>query len=452
VASQGGISVVDKAWLHLSPDEKLERRFSAFLEPGLEFVSPEAGAEYRARAARLKKALLLEGEPDRVPVAVLAGYYPATRKGLTPYDVTQDYGKAAEAWLQCNLDLQPDCLIAPVFAAIPGRAYEMLDVKILSWPGHGVAKEASFQYNEKEWMRDDEYDLLIDDPTDFLLHYYLPRVAQGLSGFAKLASPLDMVEIVGGPPWMMRWADPDVQASLEKLIAAGKECAAWGGAIYPLIGRLVTEGFPGTFSSMSLAPFDFIGDTLRGTRGVIMDMFRQPDALLEACDRLAPIVVKWVTRRANPVTPPLVFIPLHKGADGFMSVEQFQKFYWPSLRKVIDGLVADGFVPYLFAEGAYGTRLETIADVPKGRTVWQFDHTDMKRAKEILGGKACIQGNVPLPLLQLGTPDEVKVYCRNLIGTAGPGGGFILDVGAVVDDAKAGNVEAMIQAAKDSAK
>ena len=32
-------------------------------------------------------------------------------------------------------------------------------------------------------------------------------------------------------------------------------------------------------------------------------------------------------------------------------------------------LVADGFVPYLFAEGAYGTRLETIADVPKGRTV-----------------------------------------------------------------------------------
>ena len=77
-------------------------------------------------------------------------------------------------------------------------------------------------------MQADEYDLLIDDPTDFLLHYYLPRVAGGLEGFSKLASPLDMVEIVDAPGWLMRWADPDVQASLEKLAAAGRECAGLG--------------------------------------------------------------------------------------------------------------------------------------------------------------------------------------------------------------------------------
>ncbi|MCE5254906.1 MAG: hypothetical protein LLG45_11990 [Actinomycetia bacterium] len=442
--------MADKEWSQLSPDEKSERRWAAFLEPGVEFVDPEAGARYRERAARLKKAIRLEGEPDRVPVCALTGYYPATWKGLTPYDVTQDYGLAAEAWLECNLELQPDSLMAPVFAAIPGRAYEILDVKILSRPGHGVPKEASFQYNEKEWMLEDEYDLLIDDPTDFLLHVYLPRVAGGLEGFARLASPLDMVEIVGGPPWMMRWADPAVQASLEKLTAAGRECTVWGATIYPLLGRLMAEGFPGPFQYMSLAPFDFIGDTLRGTRGILTDMFRQPDAVLEACDRIAPIVVRWVTRAANPQTAPLVFMPLHKGADGFMSVEQFQKFYWPSLRKVIDGLVADGFVPYLFAEGAYGTRLETIADVPKGSTVWHFDHTDMRRAKQILGGTTCIQGNVPLPLLQLGTADDVKAYCRDLIQAVGAGGGFILDVGAVVDEAKEENMMAMIQAAKES--
>jgi Uroporphyrinogen decarboxylase (URO-D) len=442
--------VVDQAWSQLSPDEKLERRFSAFVSPGLEFVSPEAKTEYQARATRLRKAFLLEGEPDRVPVSVLTGYYPAARKGLTPYDVMHDYDLAAKAWLETNLELQADALMAPTFAAIPGRAYETLDVKILSWPGHGVPKEAGFQYNEREWMQADEYDLLIDDPTDFLLHSYLPRVAPAMGGFAKMVSPLDMVEIVAGPPWMMLWADPDVQASVEKLVTAGRECAAWGGAIYPLIGRLVAEGFPGPFATMSLAPFDFIGDTLRGTRGILMDMFRQPDALLEACDRLAPVVVKWVTRRAGPYTPPLVFIPLHKGADGFMSVEQFQKFYWPSLKKVIEGLAADGFVVYLFAEGAYGTRLETIADVPKGRTVWQFDHTDMRRAKEILGGIACIQGNVPISMLQLGTPAEVEAYCLELIETVGPGGGFILDVGAVLDEAREGNVEAMIQAAKNT--
>jgi len=444
------MEAAEKPWNQLTPEEKTQRRFDTFVNPGLEFASADAAEAYRARATRLRKAVLLEGEPDRVPVAVLAGYYPATRKGLTPYDVTQDYDKAVDAWYEANHVLQADSMVAPVFAAIPGKAYETLDVKILSWPGHGVAKTAGFQYNEKEWMAADEYDLLIDDPTDYLLHYYLPRVATGLEGFAKLASPLDMVEIVGGPPWMMRWADPDVQASIEKLTAAGREAGVWGSKIYPLLGRLVTEGFPGPFAMMSLAPFDFIGDTLRGTRGIITDMFRQPDAVLEACDRLAPVCVKWVTRRANPFTPPLVFIPLHKGADGFMSLEQFQKFYWPSLRKVIEGLVADGFVPYLFAEGAYGTRLETIADVPKGRTVWQFDRTDMRKAKETLGGTACIQGNVPLAMLQLGSADEVRAYCRDLIDVCGPGGGFILDVGAVVDDAKDENVLAMIQAAKEA--
>ncbi len=435
-------------WAGLSPEEKLERRWAAFLEPGAEFVSPEAAAEYRARATRLKKSILLQGVPDRVPVCALTGLYPATSKGLTPFDAMHDYKRAAEAWLGCNRDLQPDSLMAPLYAAIPGRAFDLLDVEVLSWPGHGVAKDAGFQYNEKEWMLADEYDLLIDDPTDYLLHVYLPRAVAGLKGFSSLVSPIDMVEIVASPTYLMRWANPEVQTSLEKLTAAGRECGEWAGTFFPLLGQLVAEGLPGPIGSMSLAPFDFIGDTLRGTRGILTDMFRQPEALLEACDRLARICVKWVTRRAAPQSPPLVFIPLHKGADGFMNVDQFKTFYWPSLRKVILGLVEDGFVPYLFAEGAYNSRLEAIRDVPVGRTIWHFDHTDMRRAKDILGGVACIQGNVPLSKLQLGTAEEVEAYCLELLQTVGPGGGFILDVGAVVDQAKEANMRAMIEAAK----
>jgi uroporphyrinogen-III decarboxylase len=439
----------EKSWPELSFEERLQHRWDSFLRPGVEFVSPEAKAEYEARATRLKTAILLEGTPDRVPVCALTGLYPASRRGLTPYDAMHDYPRAAEAWLDCNRYLQPDALIAPIFAAIPARAFETLDVKVLSWPGHGTAKTAGFQYNEKEWMREDEYHLLIDDPTDFLLHVYLPRTVAGLDGFADLVSPLDMVEIVASPPYLMRWATPEVQASLAKLVEAGRECSKWGDVFYPLLGQLVSEGFPGSIGSMSLAPFDFIGDTLRGTRGILMDMFRQPDALMEACDRLAPLLVKWVTRRATLETGPLVFIPLHKGADGFMNVEQFERFYWPSLRKVILGLIEDGFVPYLFAEGTYNSRLETIRDVPVGRTLWHFDHTDMGRAKEILGGVACIQGNVPLSLLQLGTAEEVTAYCGDLIRSASPGGGFILDVGAGVDEAKDENMLAMVQAAKE---
>ena len=439
----------DRAWHELTPEEKLQSRWAVFTEPRMEFAGAEAAAEYKARATRLKKAILLEGEPDRVPVCTLAGLYPATSAGLTPYEAMHDYPRAMAAWHACNHTLQPDSAIAPIVAAVPVRAFETLDVRLLSWPGHGVPETSGFQYNEAEWMAADEYDLLIDDPTDFLLHVYMPRIAPALKGFSHLVAPMDMMEVAASGPYLARWADPEVQESLDKLKAAAQECAGWAGNVFGLLGRLRAEGFPGTIGPMSKAPFDVIGDTLRGTRGVIMDMFRQPDKLLEACDRMVGPCVRWITRSASPFSPPLVFMPLHKGADVFMNDEQFRKFYWPSLLKVIQGLVADGFVPYLFAEGAYNTRLEVIAaDLPKGRTVWHFDRTDMRRAKEVLGGIACIQGNVPATILQLGTVGEVEDYCRALLEAAAPGGGFILDVGATVDTAKPENMMAMYQSVK----
>ena len=98
----------------------------------------------------------------------------------------------------------------------------------------------------------------------------------------------------------------------------------------------------------------------------------------------------------------------------------------------------------MFAEGGYNSRLECISDLPKGRTVWLFDHTDMSRAKETLGNVACIAGNVPLSLLGTGTPDDVKAYCKKLIDVVGKGGGFIMDSSTTIDDAKPENVRAMI--------
>lgn len=436
-------------WSQLSPDEKLAHRWDGFVNAPIEFVGPEAEAAYRARATRLRKAILLEGTPDRVPVCALTHFFPGRIKGLTPRDAMYDYQRAADAWLQTNLELQTDSIMGPLFAAIPAPAYDILDVQILSWPGHGVPMDVGFQYNETEWMREDEYHLLIDDPTDFFLHTYFPRVANGLQGFANLVTPMDMIEIVTAPAYWMRWANPETQESLEKIMAAGRECGAWGAAMFPTLGRLVAEGMTGPVGAMSKAPFDILGDTLRGTRGIIMDMFKQPDALLEACDRLARLAIKWVTRQATPHSAPMVFIPLHKGADGFMSDEQYRTFYWPSLKTVIQGLIDDGFTPYLFAEGAYSSRLEVISEVPRGRMLWHFDRTDMRLAKEHLGGVACVQGNVPSSLLNLGTPDEVTAYCRDLIEGVAPGGGFVLDGGAVIDEAKEENVRAMIQAAKE---
>jgi hypothetical protein len=439
----------ERPWAHLTADERLEQRFQLYTSPRLPFVSPEAEKAYQARAARLADAILLRRTPDRVPVTTLSQFYPADRAGFTPYDVMYDQEKASEAWVSYAHSLQPDAMIGSgVAAAGAGPIFDLLDYRLFSWPGHGVAKEASFQYVEREWMLPEEYEDLIDDPTGYVLGTYLPRTNGALAGLAKLEPPFGMVQLCGADYWTASWGDPELQDAFSKLMEAGKLAAAWARFSIGLDMRLVAEGFPAHPGLVTWAPFDFLGDTLRGTRGIVTDLYRYPDKVLAVCERLLPVLLKYVTRKAAPFVPPTVFIPLHKGADGFMSDEQFRTFYWPTLRKMCLGLIEQGLVPYLFAEGAYNSRLEVIRDLPAGRAVWHFDQTDMRKAKEALEGIACIAGNVPLSLLQLETPDKVTAYCRKLIDEVKGEGGFILDIGAGADTGKQENFVAMIQAAK----
>ena len=141
--------------------------------------------------------------------------------------------------------------------------------------------------------------------------------------------------------------------------------------------------------------------------------------------------------------------PLHKGADGWMSEKQFDTFYWPSLKKVMDALIKEGIICMLFAEGGYNTRLETVKDFPKGTVVWWFDQTDMVKAKKILGDKFCIQGNVPSSLIVTGSPADVKERCRKLIEDCGKGGGYILGAGCIADNPKLENLQAMMEAVRE---
>ena len=105
-------------------------------------------------------------------------------------------------------------------------------------------------------------------------------------------------------------------------------------------------------------------------------------------------------------------------------------------------------MPQLFAEGGYNKRLEVICDIPKGKTLWWFDGTDMARAKDTIGRLACIAGNVPLSLLCTATPDDVKDYSKTLIDIAGKDGGFIFSTGAGMQGSKVENVKAMIDFSK----
>jgi hypothetical protein len=333
---------------------------------------------------------------------------------------------------------------------LPGRVYEMLGYKLYSWPGHGLPHTATgFQYNEGEYMLADEYGALITDPSSYLTRVYSPRVFGALGALGMLPSPIGLTELPSLA--LMPLAMPPLQNALQTLIDVGKELATWGALAFRFAQRGIALGFPRSMlGTLVKAPFDYLGDTLRGTKGIMMDMYRRPEEVLEALDVLADMTIAYAISNVNATRSLMAVFPLHKGADGWMSDRQFGTFYWPSLKKVINALINEGILVSLFAEGSFNTRLESVNEFPKGAVHWMFDRSDMARAKTILGNSCSISGNVPASLLVAGTPREVKEYCRNLIEVCGKGGGYLLACGtAGVDESKPENLRAMMEAAKE---
>jgi uroporphyrinogen-III decarboxylase len=441
---------MEKKWEEMTPDEKRNDLIAKWLSPaGVKFVNAEAEKGYKARVQRILDAVNMK-KPDRVPVFPMTGFFPAYYAGFTPYDVMYDYDKLMSSFRKYVLDMQPDAH-GSVTVSPPGKVHDILDYKLYSWPGHGVAKEHSYQCIEGEYMKENEYDALIDDPTYFFLTGWLPRIMGALDGLKTLSPFTNMTEMYGGftGAALVPFGIPPVQNALKALMDAGNEALKWIGTVAAYGADMAAAGFPGFLGGGTKVSFDTIGDTLRGTRGIIMDMYRQPAKLIRAIEQFTPIMVKMGAANARLNGCPIVFIPLHKGADGFMSDEQFKKFYWPALKDLMDGLIKEGCIPFPWAEGGYNSRLKVIKDSPKGQVIWGFDTTDMAEAKKILGNICCIGGNMSIATLSVGTPDDVKGAVKKLVADCARGGGYIMISGAVIENVPPANVKAMIDATKE---
>jgi hypothetical protein len=432
-------------------NEKQDQMFNRWLSAeGIDFINDEAERAYKARITRIKDAIQLKKNPDRVPICPIISFFPTYYSGFKPEETMHDYSKAAEAARKFVNDFQPDTSPGIIFAG-SAPLFEILDYKQYAWPGHGVPPEHPYQCIEAEYMKPDEYDAFIQDPSHYYLSTLFPRTCGALKGLKNVMSPAMVRENLYGA-FVLPFANPEVQESYKTLFKAGEEAAKWMGRVGQFDVEMAAAGYPNMAGGFTKAPFDVLGDILRGTKGVMRDLYKRPEKLKKAMETITPFLIQGGIGMAMQSGNPIVFMPLHKGADGFLSDEQFKEFYWPGFKKVMMGLINAGCVPYPFVEGGYNTRLEVIKDIPKGTTGWTFDQTDMKKAKEILGDVACIGGNISSSLLATGTPEKVKERCRYLIDTCGSDGGYIMANGAALDHAKPENLKTMIDFTKEYGK
>jgi hypothetical protein len=387
----------------------------------------------KEREKRVNDAIALK-VPDRIPMIPSWGYFPKQYADVTCEDAWFGLDKWHPACKKVALDYTPDLLNFAM--TMVGPVQEALGAKQWALPGRQIPCNYSHQFVEGEYMKAEEWDHFLKDPADFGLRVYTPRIYEKLKAFAELP-PISRTfwgyGEVGTAELLTR---PEFKEAFAAMKLAADEMVKSRVTSMKYFKEMEALGFHPASGGISQAPFDVISDNLRGMRGSMLDMYRNPDKLLEACDWLLPQMLERGIMSAKMSGNPRVFIALHRGAEGFMSIKQFEKFYWPTLKKLFIGLVDAGLTPAPFFEGCYTSRLEYLLDLPKGKIVGQFDTTDIFKAKEILGNHMCIRGNLPVSILQTGTPDDVKTATKKLIDVIGKDGGYIMGTRGSLDEAK----------------
>jgi hypothetical protein len=401
----------------------------------------------RERETRVMDAIALK-PTDRVPVLSAIGYFAAKYAGIPSSAAYYDYDAWYAAYEKTLRDFQPDMIYPQGFSS--GKALEILEPKQMRWPGHGVDPYEGHQSIEVDNMKADEYDIYMQDPSDYMLRVHVPRTSTKLEGLALLPKLSDLgFGGMGIQGLAMMLADPELSKSLNTLQKAGREMRKWR-AKQARFNKLIRDmGFPDMFQGAAMPPFDVISHSVRGMAGTMIDMYRQPYKVEEMCNFLLKQTLARPMPKPNENGYIRIFMTNTRGSDDFMSTRQFDRFYWPTFKKLVLTLIKRGGTPTIFFEGNFTSRLEYLLDFPKGSILARFDTTDIFRAKDVLKGHLCIEGNIPSSLLQVGTVQEVKDYCKKLIDVCGKGGGYILSPRSSTDKVKPENLKAMIEFTKE---
>lgn len=419
------------------------------------------------RIQRVVDAINLK-EPDRVPfIPQMNPHFISNQAGISQktawYNGRKNLLATIKICKRYDWDLYPG-----VSQCGFGHFYDALGIQNFKWPGaedpHSrLPDNRPFQAVEGEWMKADEYEECLEDPTGFFLRKIVAKQNTHLSAFSKFPG-LDKFAFMGSG--MDLGAGFLIDSDFLKMV---RRINRYKLKLLPLLitqkpykKRMESLGFPlgGMGGGVYMASFDRISDSVRGMTGTMLDMFRNPEELKKLCDILAKQTLRSIDSSKSIYesddsegVPKICFIPLHRGANSFMNNKQFEEFYWPSLTFMMEGMMERGIIPCPLFEGGYSERLEYLADFSKkhkGKMIYWFHQIDMKQVKDMMGDYVAIRGNIPGSLLITGTPQQVEDYIKQLIDDCGEGGGLLIDgaIAGIPDESKHENVLAVERAIK----
>ncbi len=357
------------------------------------------------RRERLLRTLAVR-KADRTPVILQSNSFSAVQRGVSLAKFCESVRSSHAVMLESVKDLDCDGFNtafseAPFFPMIIGSRIKL--------PGRDLPPDQLWMIDETEAMTVADYDTII---------------AKGWNAFF--------------PAFLRDRLGFDLDGALAQLAYRNEAVSNFEAAGYLVYSKAVATSVNEFFGGgRSMAAF-------------MRDLYRMPDKVQAAIDVALEETLPRLRAQIRELKPTVCFLSPARGAPEFFRPKLWERFVWRYVKAMADVVIEEGAVCSLHCDGDWGRELSVFLDFAPGTVVFETDGvTDIRKAREVFGGRVAIKGDVPATSLVLGTPDEIYAYCTNLIRDIGPG--LILSTGcSVPPNAKPENIRALIAAAKDN--
>ncbi len=194
---------------------------------------------------------------------------------------------------------------------------------------------------------------------------------------------------------------------------------------------------------------------LLGIRNLSIAMRRNPDKIESFISRwdaehIDPLV-EQVKNGKGPSDKYCFDASIMMLAHNIMNTKQFEKYYWPSLKKLLDAYAEKKMNVRVFCEGEIGRYLDYFKDYEKGVLSFHIERDDPFTVREQLPN-VCIIGGMTTEMLSNATPEECVAYTKRLCDELGSEGGFIFSENKMLsyrNDARSENMLAVCSFLRD---
>jgi uroporphyrinogen decarboxylase len=166
-----------------------------------------------------------------------------------------------------------------------------------------------------------------------------------------------------------------------------------------------------------------------GLEAMMSATIEDPEGLLHLLDFSTELI--WAVTEPVLEHPDILgmAIPEPVASGDMISPQAFRRFVAPFLKKLVKRARERGKYSMIHICGNTSRILQDIVDIrPNCFSLDQKVH--LRQAKEVLGGKVCVAGNVsPTGVFLNGRPEEVVAEAKNCVRAWGRGEGFILTLG-----------------------